>query len=268
VIFLKLFSRRWWLPTVIILLGMALLAWLGFWQLDRLAERRAFNSRVAAQWKVEPFNLNRETLPGDIEALAYRRVQVQGRFDYANQIVLKNQSFNGTPGVHLVTPLVLENGQAVLVARGWVPYEQSKPEAWPPLQEPADGPITGFLQESQTVAGAELPASPQTEWFRVDVGAIQRQMPYELLPAFVYWLPEPGRAYSQLPVREEPIELSEGNHLSYAFQWYIFALILGFGYVQLVRQQERRTASPAATVPLPNRSDDNQVDLPTLPHQV
>ncbi|NJN82759.1 MAG: hypothetical protein HC802_11100 [Caldilineaceae bacterium] len=67
-------------------------------------------------------------------------------------------------------------------------------------------------------------------------------MPYELLPVFIYMLPEDDRPYSALPFREEPAGLirDPGMHLSYAFQWFAFSAILGGGYFLLVRYQERR----------------------------
>ena len=84
------------------------------------------------------------------------------------------------------------------------------------------------------------PEGEQREWFRVDVGALQQQMPYALEPGFILQLPEEGRTTAQLPIRTEPPLLDEDNHLSYAIQWFTFALILGFGYIMLVRSQERK----------------------------
>ena len=42
-----------------------------------------------------------------------------------------------------------------------------------------------------------------------------------------------------LPYREEPrFDLSEGPHLSYAIQWFLFSLMLGAGYFYYVHRQE------------------------------
>lgn len=240
------FGRRWWLPTIFVIAGVIFLAWLGLWQLDRLEQRRAFNQYVAARWDQAPFDLTAGNLPGDIHELEYRRVSLAGEFDYANQIVLKNQNLNNMPGVNLVTPMRLTDGRAILVARGWVPYAESTPEFWAKFEEPAGATVVGMLQESQTMAGAILPEGPQTEWFRIDLEAIQRQMPYELLPVFVTQLPEPGRAYTALPHREVPFTIEEGNHFSYAIQWFMFAVILGVGYLQFIVYQERRRERIAA----------------------
>ena len=42
------FNRQWWWTTLLVLLGIALLLRLGFWQLDRLAQRRAYNADIIA----------------------------------------------------------------------------------------------------------------------------------------------------------------------------------------------------------------------------
>ena len=86
-----------------------------------------------------------------------------------------------------------------------------------------------------------IPESPQIEWFLLNIDAVQPQMPYELLPVFVLQLPEDGRPYNQYPYRAEPLRLDEGSHFSYAIQWFMFAAILGVGYLFLIQYHETRT---------------------------
>lgn len=234
------FSRRWWLPTLLVIAGVYVLIQLGYWQLDRLEQRREFNVYVASRWDQEPYNLTQNELPTDLSELEYRRVQLNGELDYDNQVVLKNQIENDAPGVNLITPLVLDDGRAVLVARGWVPLSESAPDRWSQFEEPAGTPVVGLIQESQTLAGSSTPDEPQTEWFRIDVEAIETQLPYELLPVFVWQLPEQGRSINTLPYRKVPFTITEGNHFSYALQWFMFAAILGFGYIPYIRYYENR----------------------------
>lgn len=235
-------NRRWWFPTLFVIAGVYVLIQLGFWQLDRLEQRRDFNQFVAGRWDQEPYDVTNNQLPDELAELEYRRVQLDGDFDYAHQIALKNQFRGQEPGVNLVTPLLLPDGRAILVARGWVPLAQSTPADWPQFEAAPSETVVGMLQESQTLAGAKSPEEPQIEWFRVDIEAIQQQMPYELLPVFVTQLPEPGRRFEDLPYREIPFEITEGNHFSYAMQWFSFALIFGLGYIQFMLYTERRRA--------------------------
>lgn len=247
----KLISRKWWLSTIIILIGIGVLIQLGMWQLDRRDQRQAFNMRVAERWNEEPFNVNTNAIPDDLSTLEYRRVQVTGEFDYANQVLLSNQTRSQAPGSVAVTPLVLEDGRAILVARGWLPSGADKPENWSKYEEPAGAPVIGLLQESQLLPNGNAPTpptTPQVEWYQINIDAIQPQMPYELLPVFILQLPEEGRTINNLPMREEPIALDEGSHFSYALQWFMFAIILGVGYIFFVRTQELREQRIASTL--------------------
>ena len=65
-------------------------------------------------------------------------------------------------------------------------------------------------------------------------------MPYQLLPIFLLQLPEPGRGYDALPYRDVPFDITVGNHFSYALQWFMFAAILGGGYLPYIAYQEKR----------------------------
>lgn len=241
---LAIFGRRWRWVTLAVILIVAGLTRLGLWQLDRRIQKIELNQRMAARWQSAPFDLNQEALPTDLADLQFRRIQVTGTFDYAQQIAIKGVNRNQLPGVALVTPLVMADGRAVLVVRGWVSSDKAKPEQWGEFDEAqAQATVVGLMREDQPLPGAPQPTAPQKEWFRVDLTALQAQMPYPLLPAFVEMLAEPNRSAMVLPIRaDEPAPYDEFMHLSYAAQWFIFALIGAFGYLMFVRQQEMRRA--------------------------
>jgi surfeit locus 1 family protein len=244
-----LFNRRWWWTTLVVLLGMAVLARLGVWQLDRLAQRRAHNAEIVQQLAMPPLPLTGQSLPEDLSSLKYRRAAVQGKFDFSHQIVLQYQNWMDSPGIHLVAPLVIEGtSKAILVDRGWLPFDQATPGHWTQFDEPGQVGVTGFLQLSQALpAGMPsqgTPSEPKSEWYRIDIQAIQAQMPYDLLP--VYLLQSPAEAgNTNLPYRAEPeFDLSDGPHLGYAIQWFIFSLLLGIMYVIYVYKKENSQPPP------------------------
>ena len=105
--------------VVVALALAALFARLGFWQLDRLVWRRALNAEVASHIAAAPVSV--AELPRDSAAMRYRRVQLRGAFDYANEIVITQRIRGGSPGVNLLTPLRVDGSDtAYLVNRGWV----------------------------------------------------------------------------------------------------------------------------------------------------
>ncbi|MDX1662691.1 MAG: SURF1 family protein [Candidatus Promineifilaceae bacterium] len=234
------FSRRWWWVTLVVILGMIILARLGFWQLDRLEERRAANAILLEQLEAEPISLNDPDLdPQALTAMPDRAVTVSGEFDFSEQVLLTLQNFRGQPGGRLIAPLrIAGREEAVLVDRGWIPAAETEPAQWAQFGEPEAVTLAGTIQQTEVSRRAEPPEGPQEVWYRVNVEAIERQLPYELLP--VYIVQAPDGAESSPPYREiPPVDLSEGPHLGYAIQWFLFTLMLGGGYVYLVYSQER-----------------------------
>ncbi|MFL7838403.1 MAG: SURF1 family protein [Candidatus Promineifilaceae bacterium] len=241
--FLKtIFSRRWWWVTILVLIVMLVLARLGVWQLDRLQQRRAANAQIAAVLDAAPINLNEADIPEDYEEWENRLAAGSGIFDYDQQVLLKLQNWGYRAGVNLITPLVLEDGQtAVLVDRGWIPDTEIAPEAITAFNIPGQVTIDGYIALSQELSRepAATPEGPQSEIFRVDIPALQAQIPYKLLPFYVVQSPQDEN--EQLPFRlKRQTELSEGNHLSYAVQWFIFSIGLGVAYLVFVYRNSQQ----------------------------
>lgn len=241
-----LFNRRWWWVTLIVLLGMAVLARLGVWQLDRLQQRRQANAVLREQLMSDPLSLNDPDLPaGELTTMPDRSITATGHFDFSEQMLLLLQNYNGSAGAHLITPFRLEGREeAVLVDRGWIPYDQQEPENWDQFDVRGTVTISGYIQLTETSRRADPPQSPAREWYRVNVQAMGRQLPYDLLPIYVRQAPPPEGNQS-LPYRETPeFDLSEGPHLSYAIQWFTFMLMLGIGYLFFVQRQRDEVVSP------------------------
>lgn len=235
-----IFSRQWFLATAAVIIGMGVLARLGVWQLDRLDQRRVQNAALEAALAAPPINLNTTTLPADVTSLKNRDVVAQGIFDFDYQGIIKLQNYQGRPGVHLVAPLVLDGGEtAVIVDRGWVP-EEDDPDNWAAYDEPGPITINGYIGLTQTLSRPAAVTSPSAElaWYRVDVAAIQSQIPYKLLPVYIKQAPRADEP--QPPLRSErQIDLSAGPHLGYAIQWFLFSVILGVMYIAYMYRKIR-----------------------------
>lgn len=238
-----LLSRRWLLATVVVLAAISVMLRLGVWQLDRLAQRRAANEALRVSLAANVLVLPGADIPADVASVQDRRVTAVGAFDLTAQVILKVQDWQGQPGVHLLTPLLLGDGEtAVLVDRGWIPESDADHATLPAYDEPGVVTVDGVAALPQVITRggtAVQPDAPQAEWYRVDVAAIQNQLPYTLLPFYIIQAPSPGGDGS-LPYRAIPeVDLSEGSHLSYAVQWLLFSLILGGGYVYYVIKDGR-----------------------------
>src|SRR3989337_1425374 len=102
-IFLNMFSRKWLFTTLLVLIGSAVCVRLGFWQLDRLAQRRAFNTLVELNRAMPELNLNNDGME-NLTGMEWRPVQATGMYDFEHQIALRNQYNGDQYGYHLITP--------------------------------------------------------------------------------------------------------------------------------------------------------------------
>ena len=141
----KMFQRKWIFATLLVLAGTALCIRLGIWQLDRLEQRRAFNHQVESMRGMPALDLNEEQ-PENISEMEWRAVTVQGQYDFANQIALRNQYYENEYGYHLMTPLLFGE-QAVLVDRGWIPADgNSAASDWRKYDEPGTVDLIGQIR--------------------------------------------------------------------------------------------------------------------------
>ena len=75
------------------------------------------------------------------------------------------------------------------------------------------------------------------EW--LDLNALGPRYPRPLLPLYVQQLPGPDSASGRPPVRVPRPVLDNGPHLSYAVQWFSFAVIGVIGLVVILLRQGR-----------------------------
>lgn len=250
----RLISHRWWKTSLLVIAAVIVMIRLGLWQLDRLDQRRAFNARVEEQLAQSALEISEENLRADLYNMEYREAIVLGEYDHDRQVVLRNQDWQGRLGVHLLTPLIVQGSdRAIMVNRGWIPYEDFEAGKLSQFDENGLVEVNGVIRRSQTkprIGGRadQIPAEgepPLQAWNWINVGGIAGQLPYELLPVYLQGSPEPSR--NQMPYRTQlELDLSEGSHLGYAFQWFTFALILAIGYPIYVSREEKRLSTPTS----------------------
>jgi surfeit locus 1 family protein len=226
------------LTSLLVLITILAFVRLGFWQLDRLSRRRANNAQVRAHTALSVLNLNQATLALVPSDLQYRSAIVTGTFDTTGAVALGSEARNGTLGVHLLVPLVLQGSrQAILVDRGWVPAPAMNLAAWEQYNLPGVVTVQGMLMLPQNSgASSTAPGQARVEHVTsVNINVLSSQVAEPLLPVYLQAAPEPGTSsppYTELP----KIDLSEGPHLGYALQWFAFAVVLAVGYPIYLRK--------------------------------
>ncbi|HEY8470092.1 MAG TPA: SURF1 family protein [Longimicrobiales bacterium] len=219
--------------TLLALAAAAVCARLGVWQLDRLAQRREQNAVIAERLARAPLTL--QDLPPDTAGLLYRVVTLEGDYDVARSIVLRGRALHGAPGVHVLTPLRLPGGAAVLVNRGWVPSPDAATVELATIPPPRPGALRGLALPYPAQGDAVTEdAGFRRTWTQLDLAALRRQYPYALADFYVQALPPDSGDAASVPRPLAPPELDDGPHLGYAVQWFAFATIALVGWTTLV----------------------------------
>lgn len=231
-----LLKPRWIALGLFALVMTALCVRLGFWQLDRLHGRRYFNGRYEAGMTAPPAALERLVDAGG--DLLYRHAETTGTYDPAREVILYGRTNQGEPGNHVLTPLRLHDGRAILVDRGWVPFAMGTPPVAAAAPPPGTVSVTGLLAPSEP-GGTPQADGPVTTLTRVDLERIGRQLPYPLVPYYLQLSTQVPAQSADLPIPPSVPTLDDGPHLNYALQWFAFASIAGGGFALLVLREMR-----------------------------
>lgn len=236
---------KWIVATVFVVVVAAVFIRLGFWQLDRL-ERRQMSNQIGEE-RIEAEAVSLADLiaeaGGDVETLEFRRVFVNGTYDLSGEVLIRSQVHLGQAGFHVITPLVADDGWAVLVNRGWVPLTMDNP---PVEARPDTGRqrVEGWIQLAQArpALGPEDLPGDQVIFNRVDIGRLGEQMAHDVASVYIVAINEEE---NDLPA---PVDLpdfdDDGPHLGYAIQWFGFAAVAVIGFIFLLRRKGVSRRSP------------------------
>lgn len=245
--------RVWvrWLVLAVFVVALAIaFVNLGFWQLDRLEARRARNDAVAAHENAAPVDFASVFTRQITEADQWQRVQVRGSFDPERQFLVRYRSNAGVTGYEVVTPLRTTTGAWVLVDRGFAPKPASSdyPSVLP-APPPGEVAITGYVRRDEQGSSDAMTPLPPTNTVRlVNSATIGATLPYPIVNGYLSLREiSPAQAGGLVPV--EPPPADEGNHFSYASQWFMFAGLAGLGLVVLIRSDLRAARRPATAGP-------------------
>lgn len=215
---------------------------LGMWQFQRRAEARVAIDLVEANYDREPTSVD-EVLPTleDYEPTQeWTPVLLRGEYLINEQMLVRNRPFNGQPGFEVLTPFQLDDGTVFIVDRGWVSIgsRQDTPDAVPEAPQGRVSVVARLKAGEPTLPGRSAPAGTN------QVATIQLEEISERLrlPTYTgaYGLvvsedPEPA----ETPIATIKPEPDEGPHLSYALQWFVFALIGFIGLGWALREEYR-----------------------------
>ena len=212
------------------LMVLPVLLYLGFWQLDRAGQKQEMFDRFGAAGAAADLA---GLLDEDPEALRYRSIRVQGKYESARQFLLEGMSSEGLPGLHVLTPLRLPGAGIVMVDRGWIPETRTR-DTRPDLavdESPrqVSGRVVPYPQP-----GLRLAAEAGSGWPRRVVyptpGDIAAALDADVHPHMIWLDAGDPDGYRRA---WKPSEFGPARHIGYAVQWFALAVTLILIYIVL-----------------------------------
>lgn len=219
----------------------------GRWQWNRHVDRDALIRVVERNFAAEPVPLE-EVLPSTDVTLGtgdvWRRAVVTGRYLEGATVLLRNRPVESTPGYHVLVPLVVEDGgepgSVLVVNRGFVRMGTDGSAAVDVPAPPA-GPVEVTVRLRLDEPRGRAAAAGQVQAISVeqvlgqapDTSGLEGLTAYRAYGALAAEDPAPAQALVPLP---RP-STDPGSHLSYAFQWWTFALGALVGFSVMARRE-------------------------------
>ncbi|PPK96172.1 cytochrome oxidase assembly protein ShyY1 [Kineococcus xinjiangensis] len=243
---LGLLRERRWVAGLAVACAVAVVCVvLGQWQWQRRADRQARTAPLVANYDAPVRDLD-AVLPADSTLQpgeVWTPVRVRGRYDPEHTLLARNRPLEKSYGYAVLVPLLLPDGSALLVDRGWIPAGQdgSAPDAVP---APPPGEVDVTVRLRRWEADRDNPA-PQGQVQSIAAQDVAAEVPRPLREAYGVLAaeePRPARAPVLLP--RPPVD--QGPHLAYTVQWYAFALTSLVVWVVAGRRELQARAAAGA----------------------
>lgn len=228
------------LPSVAFLLLLLLLLSLGQWQWSRAAEKQALIDDKQERRMAPALVVGEQQVEPQLDR--FRPATATGRYVAGQQFLLDNRLYRGQAGYHVFSRFETDQGQQLLVNRGWVSVGASR-EFLPSLPLPQGRvELSGHLDSPESV-GLILGEPPYTSIAELvllqnlDVSVLAEARQIDLSPlTLVLDEGQPGALqFDWMPVEA----ISPEKHLGYAVQWYALAVALIIIFVGVNTRRDR-----------------------------
>ncbi|MEI5582322.1 MULTISPECIES: SURF1 family cytochrome oxidase biogenesis protein [unclassified Agromyces] len=238
-------SPRWAGYLALVVVFAIACSALGTWQFNRRAEALAEVARIDANYDADPVPVG-EALP-DPEAFdidqRWQVVGLSGEYLHDEEVVVRNRPGAGSTGFEVLTPMRLDDGMVFVVDRGWIPQDsEGRPSEVPPAPEGRVEVTARLKAGEQRIAGR---TSSGSEFATIDLDELAERVGEPTYTGAYGILVQAGADAAEPPLALPRPERDEGPHLSYALQWFVFAL-MGFVALGWFANQERKLAAADA----------------------
>ena len=229
-------TRRWIGFSALVVFVIAAFGFLSHWQWQRADERRSQREGIERASDGSPVVL---TGSPDAAVDEWTAVRLSGTYEAAGQVLVRQRPQNASNGYWVLTPLRLTGGPLVWVSRGWM--AATGPATTTPSSPAAPAGIvdvTGWWRHPETVNEASRVGLPVGMVGAVDPSVLPVASPW---PGYVQ-LSESSPAQAGLTLVPRPV-IDEGQNVSYAVQWLLFAAVAMIGWFVFLRREAREDAA-------------------------
>lgn len=237
--------QQWWWVTAAALAAALLTARLGWWQLDRAQQKLALQSALEERAQMPAIDQVAQLASTAAAAAGqhHRLLQLSGRWSPAHTVFLDNRQMHGRPGFFVLTPLVLADGSALLVQRGWLPRDF--------LERSRVGDVPTSSNEVRVVGRIAPPPSRLFEFGSAEPGRIRqnlgldaysRETGLRFRPLSLLLADSPASAGDGLQRDWPAPSVGVAKNHGYAVQWFALSLLIValYAWFQLIQPYRRR----------------------------
>ena len=210
---------------------------LASWQIERRSEAVSKIERVASNYDLEKVSFEEvSSLSGDaVEAYEWRKVELSGNYLVNDTLLVRNRAIAGQPGFVQLVPFLLETGETVLVERGWIAADSDLNPSESFLPSDFLKTLVARVRLGETVPNRDSPSGQLTS---INLPEIRELTNLDVEQGFYLRMVTESPSESSYPQPLSRPILDEGNHLSYAVQWVIFAVMGFFALFWAIRQEQ------------------------------
>lgn len=243
-------SGRWLGLTAAAICVAVVCVLLSQWQWSRAEQRAEANARIEAADDPAPL----DEVVGAGAALddddRWTLIEATGTFDAEHELVLRARTNDSVNGFEIVTPLLLDDGTALLVNRGFVGMDGAGSVPDYPAAPSGEVTVVGRLYESEPSGGEVIAEDGHLLGRRLNLDQIGAHLDYGLRGA---WIGELEPAEGLLPLQTPSFRAWQ--NYSYAVQWALFAAMMPVGWVVLVRRELREDEADAGDADEPDADE-------------
>lgn len=233
-LFIMIFSKRHfvfsWKMTILTFFFVSFFIYLGNWQLYRAKEKAMMIEQASKLTQQSPIAWHSNmSLP-----LQYQQIQLKGHYILPT-IFLDNQHYLHQFGYHVITPLLINNNNIILIDRGWIKGDLNRRQL-PAIVTPAElMDVTGqvyFPTNKEWVLGQEIEKKSDDALLieRINIQLLSQFLHKSIYPFIIRLNKDNQAGY----MREWAIvSMPPARHKGYAFQWFAIAFAIFVIYIGL-----------------------------------